>query len=116
LVREGKTNLGTVTFVPRFFLPSLASAKPADQYHLPARAHSAFALKRCGLEYTLQCFSRKKPTSVRPEATARFTARLDGAPMAARIPTPVRRAFWVSSKLARPLNKMMCSLSGRRPA
>ena len=46
----------------------------------------------------------ESPTRVSPEAAARLTARLEGAPMAASTLTPARSAFCTSSKLARPLN------------
>src|ERR1700730_2359002 len=40
-----------------------------------------------------KCLSRRTPTKVIPDATAKLTARLDGAPMAASIETPERNAF-----------------------
>jgi len=60
----------------------------------------------------LQWASRRNSTSVRPDVTARLTARLDGAPMAASTLTQARIAFCTSSKLARPLNTTMRLVNG----
>jgi hypothetical protein len=66
---------------------------PAAETPFKTYGFTPLALIRCGLEYTLKCFSRRKPTKVIPDATARLTARLDGAPMAASMETPERSAF-----------------------
>src|SRR5580698_1673615 len=80
-----------------------------------ARFQLAENVRRSGPEYTLQCVSRRNPTSVSPDVTARLTARLEGAPMAASTLTPARMAFCTSSKLARPLNMTTRSVRGRAP-
>ena len=50
-----------------------------------------------------------------PCAWASPTARLDGAPTAARIGNPAASAFWTSSKLARPLTKRRWSADREGP-
>jgi hypothetical protein len=59
---------------------------------------------------------RTKPIRVRPCSRARSTARLDGAPTAARTGRPATAAFCTSSKLTRPLTSRMPPDSGVRPA
>src|SRR5260370_40057877 len=60
--------------------------------------------------------SRTNPSTVRPCSRPRSTARLDGAPTAARIGTPATAAFCTSSKLTRPLTSSTSFSSGMRPA
>ena len=52
---------------------------------------------------------------VTPFASASWTARLDGAEMAATTGIRATRAFCMISKLARPLTIRMCRSSGRPP-
>ena len=70
---------------------------------------------RSGFAYTLNRPSRTKPQSVIPVSLANSTARLDGAPTAAKIGTPAIAAFCTNSKLARPLTKRSESANGQRP-
>jgi len=52
---------------------------------------------RSGAAYTLKRSSRRKPMRVIPKRSAVATARLDGAPTAARIGIPAATAFWTTS-------------------
>ena len=54
--------------------------------------------------------------SVMPTSRASSTASDDGAETAASTGMPAIAAFWVSSKLARPLTISTCPDSGSRPA